>query len=54
MKAFTHIVTSIATLLLCDTARAQTNTEFGTQALNSVTTGTDNLAVGDQAVFSLT
>ena len=41
-------------LLLCGTSRAQTNTPAGTQALNSVTSGTNNTGVGYQALFDNT
>ena len=41
-------------LLLCGTSRAQTNTPAGTQALNSVTSGTNNTGVGSQTLYSNT
>ena len=54
MKAFLTTAGFVYVLLLCGTSRAQTNTPAGTQALNSVTSGTNNTGVGYQALFDNT
>src|SRR5471032_1187115 len=51
MKVLTHIVSSAAALLACGITHAQTNTGYGTQALNAGPSGQNNAAFGYQALY---